>query len=120
MRYHLVTWLKMLQFKKDHKENKVSNVGSGLERYFIQLFLVFLNRNSFYFRKANIDDKVSFLRSLDPFFWAIFFAAKPGVTREHYHHSKNEKFLVVKGSARFRFRNVITNHYCELRLVQRI
>ena len=34
--------------------------------------------------------------------------------QEHYHHSKNEKFLVVKGSARFRFRNVITNHYCEL------
>lgn len=34
----------------------------------------------------------------------------PGVTRGgHYHHTKNEKFLVVKGSARFRFRNVDTD-----------
>ena len=26
----------------------------------------------------------------------------------HYHHSKTEKFLVVKGQARFRFRNLAT------------
>ncbi|MDP4837822.1 MAG: NAD-dependent epimerase/dehydratase family protein [Burkholderiales bacterium] len=45
-----------------------------------------------------------------------FFTAKPGVTRGgHYHHTKTEKFLVIKGQARFGFRNMITNevHHLE-------
>ena len=36
-----------------------------------------------------------------------FFTGGPGITRGgHYHHSKVERFLVVRGSARFRFRHV--------------
>jgi UDP-2-acetamido-2,6-beta-L-arabino-hexul-4-ose reductase len=39
-----------------------------------------------------------------------FFTAHPGVTRgRHYHHTKSEKFLVIKGNARFRFRHVLTD-----------
>ncbi len=38
-----------------------------------------------------------------------FFTQVPGVERgSHYHHSKSEKFLVVKGRARFRFRHLIS------------
>ncbi len=38
-----------------------------------------------------------------------FFTAHPGITRGgHYHHTKNEKFLVVSGSARFGFRHVVS------------
>lgn len=38
-----------------------------------------------------------------------YFTAHPGITRGgHYHHSKTEKFLVIKGSARFRFRQMET------------
>lgn len=38
-----------------------------------------------------------------------FFTAHPGVTRgEHYHHSKTEKFLVIKGRAAFGFRHIET------------
>ncbi|XWN31268.1 MAG: NAD-dependent epimerase/dehydratase family protein [Devosia sp.] len=38
-----------------------------------------------------------------------FFTAGPGITRGgHYHHVKTEKFLVLKGHARFRFRNMDT------------
>lgn len=38
-----------------------------------------------------------------------FFTQVPGVERGgHYHHSKSEKFLVVKGAARFRFRHLLT------------
>ncbi len=38
-----------------------------------------------------------------------YFTAHPGMTRGgHYHHSKTEKFLVIKGSARFRFRHIET------------
>ena len=38
-----------------------------------------------------------------------FFTAHPGVMRGgHYHHTKSEKFLVVKGQARFGFRQILT------------
>ena len=38
-----------------------------------------------------------------------YFTAHPGVTRGgHYHHTKSEKFLVVKGYASFGFRNIVT------------
>ncbi|TKZ17456.1 SDR family oxidoreductase [Shimia litoralis] len=38
-----------------------------------------------------------------------FFTAGPGITRGgHYHHAKTEKFLVLKGTARFRFLNMDT------------
>lgn len=47
-----------------------------------------------------------------------FFTACPGITRGgHYHHTKTEKFLVIKGHARFGFRHTLTNevHYIETR-----
>ena len=38
-----------------------------------------------------------------------FFTAHPGITRGgHYHHTKNEKFLVIKGRAQFKFENIST------------
>lgn len=44
-----------------------------------------------------------------------FFTALPGITRGgHYHHTKTEKFLVIKGQARFRFRNMQTGEVHEL------
>jgi UDP-2-acetamido-2,6-beta-L-arabino-hexul-4-ose reductase len=44
-----------------------------------------------------------------------YFTAGPGVTRgEHYHHSKTEKFLIVAGSALFRFRHVDTGETHEI------
>ena len=41
--------------------------------------------------------------------------AEPGMTRGgHYHHSKVEKFLVVHGRARFRFRQILSGETYEL------
>jgi UDP-2-acetamido-2,6-beta-L-arabino-hexul-4-ose reductase len=44
-----------------------------------------------------------------------FFTAHPGITRGgHYHHTKNEKFLVIKGEALFKFENIISTERFEL------
>ena len=44
-----------------------------------------------------------------------YFTAHPGITRGgHYHHSKTEKFLVIKGQARFKFRHMHTGEKYEL------
>ena len=57
---------------------------------------------------------VEMLRTVDSGQFS-YFTAPPGVTRgEHYHHSKTEKFLVVKGTARFGFRHVVTDETFEI------
>ncbi len=44
-----------------------------------------------------------------------YFTAHPGITRGgHYHHTKTEKFLVIKGQARFKFRHMQTGETHEL------
>jgi len=44
-----------------------------------------------------------------------YFTAYPGVTRGgHFHNIKTEKFLVVKGKAKFRFRNLVNDEKVEL------
>ena len=44
-----------------------------------------------------------------------FFTAHPGITRGgHYHHTKTEKFLIIKGKALFKFENIITGEKYEL------
>jgi UDP-2-acetamido-2,6-beta-L-arabino-hexul-4-ose reductase len=44
-----------------------------------------------------------------------FFSAHPGQTRGgHYHHSKTEKFLVIKGQGLFRFRHMLSGETHEL------
>jgi UDP-2-acetamido-2,6-beta-L-arabino-hexul-4-ose reductase len=44
-----------------------------------------------------------------------FFTAAAGVTRGgHYHNTKTEKFLVIKGTALFRFRNMETSERYDL------
>lgn len=45
-----------------------------------------------------------------------YFTVHSGITRGgHYHHTKTEKFLVIKGEALFRFRHLLTNELVELR-----
>jgi dTDP-4-dehydrorhamnose 3,5-epimerase-like enzyme len=44
-----------------------------------------------------------------------YFTAHPGITRGgHYHHTKTEKFLVIKGHACFRFRHIASGEFYEL------
>ena len=40
--------------------------------------------------------------------------SKPGITRgNHYHNTKNEKFLVIKGEAVIRFRHITSDEVIE-------
>jgi len=44
-----------------------------------------------------------------------FFTVHPGIMRgSHYHHTKTEKFLVLSGVARMRFRHLITGEIYEV------
>jgi UDP-2-acetamido-2,6-beta-L-arabino-hexul-4-ose reductase len=44
-----------------------------------------------------------------------YFSVRPGASRGgHYHHSKTEKFLVIKGNALFKFKHMVTDESIEL------
>jgi UDP-2-acetamido-2,6-beta-L-arabino-hexul-4-ose reductase len=46
-----------------------------------------------------------------------FFTIQPGHTRgSHYHHSKTEKFLILKGVAKLKFKHLISDDTYEITL----
>lgn len=60
----------------------------------------------------HIDDRGAFselVKTLDSGQFSVSYS-KPGVIRgNHYHHTKMERFIVIKGKAKIKFRHVITN-----------
>lgn len=93
-------------------------VGTGLLRALHATYLSFLPENNFAYVVAIHTDPrgefVEMLKTIDSGQFS-YFTAHPGVTRgEHYHHTKTEKFLVIRGTASFGFRNVVTGATHEL------
>lgn len=93
-------------------------VGTGLVRALHSTYLSFLPPHAFtYTVPSHVDQRGEFVEMLKtPDSGQVsYFTAHPGVTRgEHYHHSKTEKFLVVRGSARFGFRHIATDQTFEV------
>ncbi len=93
-------------------------VGTGLARALYSTYLSFLRPDQFsYAVPAHADPRgrfVEMLKTKDSGQFS-FFTAHPGITRGgHYHHTKNEKFLVIQGKACFGFHNVVTGEVYEL------
>jgi UDP-2-acetamido-2,6-beta-L-arabino-hexul-4-ose reductase len=93
-------------------------VGIGLTRALYSTYVSYLPPSKFAYDLPRYGDSrgvfVEMLKTPDCGQFS-FFTAHPGVTRGgHYHHSKTEKFLVIKGSARFGFRHVLTNETYQL------
>ncbi len=105
-------------FKEIPNTLTVGDVGSGLCRALYATFLSYLPPENFTYDLAtNIDSRGTFTEALKTKTSGqySFFTAKPGVTRgRHYHHTKSEKFVVVKGEALFKFKNVQTGESFEI------
>lgn len=97
----------------------VGDVGVGLERALYATFVAALPTEAFsYPLVAHTDPRGSFTEMLKTrgSGQVSFFTAHPGVTRGgHYHHSKVEKFLIVRGEALFRFRHILSGDLHEVR-----
>lgn len=105
-------------FRESRTSLVINNVGAGLIRALYATYVSYKAPEDFgYPVKAHTDARgrfVEMLRTRDAGQFS-FFTAAPGITRGgHYHHSKTEKFLVLKGQARFRFRCMLTNSRAEL------
>ncbi|GAA5012500.1 NAD-dependent epimerase/dehydratase family protein [Massilia kyonggiensis] len=93
-------------------------VGTGLVRALYSTYVSYFEPKGFAYEVPRHADPrgvfVEMLKTPDCGQFS-YFTAHPGVTRgEHYHHSKTEKFLVIKGTARFGFRHIVTNEAYEL------
>ena len=93
-------------------------VGIGLVRALYSTYVSYFQPEQFsYSLPKNRDERgvfVEMLKTKDSGQFS-FFTIYSGQTRGgHYHHSKTEKFLVIKGRARFGFRHIISGDTYEL------
>lgn len=104
---------KALEAFKESKHSLITeNVGSGFLRALYSTYISYYLPDQFsYTVPAYTDSRGSFcelLKTKDAG-QISFFTAHQGITRGgHYHHTKNEKFLVIKGEAKFRFEHIVT------------
>lgn len=97
-------------FKESRKTLGVPDVSDAFTKKLYSTYLSYLPENSFsYPLKMNVDARGSFteiIRTPDRGQFSVNIS-KPHVTKgNHWHHTKNEKFLVVSGKGVIRFRNL--------------
>ncbi|MHC8408184.1 UDP-2-acetamido-2,6-beta-L-arabino-hexul-4-ose reductase [Pseudomonas sp. TMB3-21] len=104
---------------RDSRETLITEpVGNGLTRALYSTYVSYLTPDQFTYGVPKYGDPrgvfVEMLKTADSGQFS-YFTAHPGVTRGgHYHHSKTEKFLVIKGNACFRFRHIVSGEFYEL------
>lgn len=103
--------VELIQSFKESRNNKsIPNLSDLFVKKLYSTYLSYLPTDSFsYPLKMNVDERGSFtefIKSPDRGQISINIS-KPGITKgNHWHHTKNEKFLVVSGQGVIRFRRV--------------
>lgn len=105
-------------FRDSRDTLTIDRVGTGFTRALYATYVSYLPVDAFAYSLPQHGDPrgvfVEMLKTPDAGQFS-FFTAHPGITRGgHYHHTKTEKFLVIKGEARFRFRHMQTGETHEL------
>ena len=111
--------VRQFQAFKDSRDTLLTErVGTGLVRALYATYVSYLPPELFAYTVPQYGDPrgvfAEMLKTPDCGQFS-YFTAHPGITRGgHYHHSKTEKFLVIKGQARFGFRHIVTNETYEI------
>ncbi len=98
------------QFQASRKNLLIPDMSDGFAKKLYSTYLSYLPQDQFaYDLKMNVDNRGSFtevLKTTDRGQVSVNIS-KAGITKgQHWHHSKNEKFLVVKGEGVIRLRNI--------------
>lgn len=104
-------------FKKSREEKSVPNMLDEFTKKLYSTYLSYMPKDKFsYDLKMNVDNRGSFtefIRTPDRGQVSINIS-KPGITKgNHWHHTKNEKFLVVSGKGVIRFRKIDSEELIE-------
>ena len=104
-------------FKKSREDRAVPNMSEEFTKKLYSTYLSYLPEDQFsYDLKMNVDQRGSFtefIKTPDRGQVSVNIS-KPGITKgNHWHHTKNEKFLVVSGKGVIRFRKIDSNEVLE-------
>ncbi len=97
-------------FKASRTDLSVPDMGDGFTKRLYATYLSYLPTDKFSYKlKMNTDARGSFtelLRTADRGQVSVNIS-KPGITKgQHWHHTKNEKFIVVSGRGRIQLRKI--------------
>ena len=100
----------LLSFKDSRINLKIPNQKDEFTKKLYATYLSYLPKNEFsYPLKMNIDKRGSFTEFIrtHEYGQVSINISHPGITKgEHWHHTKNEKFLVVSGEGIIQFRDI--------------
>jgi UDP-2-acetamido-2,6-beta-L-arabino-hexul-4-ose reductase len=104
-------------FKKSREDRSVPNMSDAFAKKLYSTYLSYLPEDQFsYELKMNVDQRGSFtefIKTPDRGQISVNIS-KPGITKgNHWHHTKNEKFLVVSGKGVIRFRKIGSDEVLE-------
>lgn len=107
-------------FKKSRKDLSIPNMEDSFTKKLYSTYLSYLPEDKFsYPLKMNTDNRGSFtefIRTPERGQVSVN-VSKPGITKgNHWHHTKNEKFLVVSGEGLIRFRKIDSDEIIEYRV----
>ncbi|MBV1709531.1 MAG: capsular polysaccharide biosynthesis protein CapF [Erysipelothrix sp.] len=118
---HTITLGKIVEmlysFKKNRDNKEVPDFSDTFTKKLYSTYLSFLPLDKFSYQlKMNVDHRGSFtefLKTPDRGQVSVNIS-KPGITKgNHWHQTKNEKFLVVNGKGVIRFRSIDSNEVVE-------
>lgn len=121
---HTVTLQTIVNLLESFKANRstllVPNMKNVFEKALYSTYLSFLPEDGFsYTLKMNSDQRGSFteiIRTKERGQFSVNIS-RPGITKgNHWHHTKNEKFVVVQGEAIIRFRKIDTEEIIEYKV----
>lgn len=100
----------LYSFKKSRQDLSIPDMSDGFTKKLYSTYLSYLPKEQFsYPLKMNIDGRGSFtefIRTPDRGQVSVNIS-KPGIVKgNHWHHTKNEKFLVVSGKGLIQFRKI--------------
>lgn len=104
-------------FKKSREDKSIPDMSDTFVKKLYSTYLSYLPEKEFsYPLKMNVDNRGSFteiIRTLDRGQVSVNIS-KPGIIKgNHWHHTKNEKFVVVSGEGVIRFRKIDTDEIIE-------
>ena len=110
----------LYKFKESRENLLMPKVGRGFERALYATYLSFLPTDQFSYELKGYEDErgtfYEFVKTIDSGQFSISTTA-PGITRgNHYHNTKNEKFLVIKGEASIKHRQIHGNKIIEYKV----
>jgi len=105
------------KFKESRINLELPDMGNDFERKLYSTYLSYLPEDKFkYSLKMNVDERGSFtefLKSNDKGQVSVNISKPHIIKGNHWHHTKNEKFLVVNGEGIIRFRKINTTEVIE-------